>query len=99
MHLGYFWCLSKMNELTKECTQNCAGVGVTTDNIRSTSNISSTENRKAEDMTSAMSDLFTKNSANQLEVNLIRDELSSLKNQLLFLKTEKYESNRWILQT
>ena len=38
MHLGYFWCLSELNELTKECTQNCRGVGVTTkDPARTTS--------------------------------------------------------------
>jgi hypothetical protein len=22
MHLGYFWCLTELNELTDECTQN-----------------------------------------------------------------------------
>ena len=37
MHLGYFWCLSELNGLTDECTQNCAGAGVKMDNIRKTS--------------------------------------------------------------
>ena len=37
MHLRYFRCLSELNSLTDECTQNCAGVGVKIDSIRKTS--------------------------------------------------------------
>ena len=37
MHLGYFWCLSDLNELTDECLQRCEGAGVTMDSICTTS--------------------------------------------------------------
>ena len=39
MHLGYFWCLSELNELTDECTQNCEGVGIKLDQVRDTSSV------------------------------------------------------------
>ena len=47
MHLGYFWCLSELNSLTDECTQNCAGVGVKMDSIRNTSSELSKRRRTA----------------------------------------------------
>ena len=37
MHLGYFWCLSEFHDLTDDCRQHCEKVGMTMDNIRSTS--------------------------------------------------------------
>ena len=46
MHLGYFWCLSELNELTDECTQNCEGVGVKVNEVRNTSTVS---NKKKEE--------------------------------------------------
>ena len=39
MHLGYFWCLTELNELTDECTQNCEGVGVKMDEVCNTSTV------------------------------------------------------------
>ena len=106
MHLGYFWCLSELNSLTDECTQNCAGVGVKMDSIRKTS-LESTKKEKKEDATlSSVMDSFQSqfkrsqiNSLKHLEVNLVRDELSQLHIQLLLKKTEKYEGNKWVLHT
>ena len=95
-NLGYFWCLSEFNKLTEDCTQNCAGSGVTMDTIRS---VSSSSKNKKRGMDTDLCSFFAKNSTIQLEINLIRNELSSFKNNLLFLKTEKYEANKWILQT
>ena len=38
-------------------------------------------------------------SEKQLELNLTRDSLAQLHNSLLFLKTEKYEAQKWVLNT
>ena len=46
MNLGYFWYLTECKQLTDECTQNCAGVGVTMGNYRETSSSNSSSSTK-----------------------------------------------------
>ena len=104
MHLGYFWCLTELNELTDECTQNCEGVGVKMNDVRSTS--SSTKKKEHESSLKTMIDSFEKQSKRMetqtekhVELNLVRDSLSELNNSLIFLKAEKYEALKLTIST
>ena len=105
MHLGYFWCLSELNELTDECTQNCEGVGVKVNEVRNTST-GSNKKKRSESSIKTMIDSFEKQSrrmetqtGKQVELNLVRDSLSELNNSLICLKAEKYEAIKLTIST
>ena len=104
MHLGYFWCLCELHELTDECLQRCEGAGVTMDNIRATSVGGGVGTPKKVDTNgySNVLSLITKQMANNqklslynIETNEASDELSQLKSQIQFLKAERYQAQQW----
>ena len=109
IHLGYFWCLAELNHLSEECTQNCKGVGVKMGDVRSTSSVSSssfTSKRDKEQSFHETMNSFRSNmkkarvdSLNQLEMNILRDSISTLSTNLMFMKTEKYEGSKWVDHT
>ena len=104
MHLGYFWCLADLNHLTEDCTQNCEGVGVTMEE-QARNTVTPSTTKKKGDFDTTMS-LFhhqlkksRKNSLAKFELNMIRDSISQLSNQLVFMKTKKYEAQKWLVHT
>ena len=107
MHLGYFWCLSKLNDLTDDCRQHCKMVGVTMDNIRDTSSSSSSGSKKktGDDVLCILKNMQNQIHQNQMlsnhnsKRNEMIDKLSMLHQQLLFLKSEKYEAEKWTMKS
>ena len=92
MYIGYFWCLSRLNELTEEYTQGYTGFGIKMDNIHKTRSASSKKekNHSLVSMMDSFEDQLkdtTKYSLKHLEVNLLHDKIAQLQTSLL-LKRE-----------
>ena len=102
MHIGYFWCLSEMNELTDECRQHVKGVGVTMDNVRSTTKKNTKKDGKSS-LDGAIVSLrrqiqsSQRNAMVHLEMNVLRDTLSQTNSQIIFMKSELYEAKKWVM--
>ena len=98
-----------MNGLTEECTQNCHGVRVSMNSVRTTATSSSTSttstNTKEDRFSSTLTSfkLQIKKSRvdkiQQIEIDIVQDSLSQHNNKLMFLKTEKYEAIKWVDHT
>lgn len=102
MSLGYYWCLSEMNNLTEESSQNCRGIGVTMDKVYKTSSTSlSPMKLKGNDLFFCIQKQTRKSqkqSKKQMEINLTADKIAQLLTQLQLMRLERYETNKWVAE-